>query len=334
MLERTQALCKSFQAKNQIKMKFLQHFLSSCVVFICACLYLCVSSASLEYTTDRKSCNTISEFKGTDFGRRRRFLLRRFCILQIMGPRSHLDSMWSQFARDTSDKAKEPRRVACAKDMENIKEELHTRPWHIELLRECTQGWFRSNQQRTLTNWVVSLRTLHGEWSEIWIPPKCYAASWVENNFLWPRRFMTLLEIHLQQDCKCCAAALGVAIWATIGPNNQNSLEETFWHLATTTSTPAPVWWAKTSAAPKTSKTTTAWWLVSNRNSMPLAMKRQINDQKKQSFPNTNLDRPGKTGTTSRLHFSAMHKLYWRRFLIMVASDCPTVMILVRSYLL
>jgi len=83
---------------------------------------------------------------------------------------------------------------------------------------------------------------------------KCYAASWVENNFLWPRRFMTLLEIHLQQDCKCCAAALGVAIWATIGPNNQNSLEETFWHLATTTSTPAPVWWAKTSAAPKTSK--------------------------------------------------------------------------------
>jgi len=57
-------------------------------------------------------------------------------------------------------------------------------------------------------------------------------------------------------------------------------------------------------------QTTTAWWLVSNRNSMPLAMKRQIKDQKKQSFPNTNLDRPGKTGTTSRLHFSAMHKLY------------------------
>ena len=152
MLERTQALCKSFRAKNQIKMKFLQHFLSSCVVFICACLYLCVSSASLEYTTDRQSCNTISEFKGTDFGRRRRFLLRRFCILQIMGPRSHLDSMWSQFAWDTSDTTKEPRRVARAKDMENIKEELHTGPWHTELRTECTQGWFRSNQQRTLTN--------------------------------------------------------------------------------------------------------------------------------------------------------------------------------------
>ena len=147
VLERTQALCKSFRAKNQIKMKFLQHFLSSCVVFnvfTCACLYLCVSSASLEYTKDRHSCNTISEFKGMDFGRRRRFLLRRFCILQIMGPRSHLDSMWSQFAWDTSDKAKEPRRVARAKDMENFKEELHTGPWHIELLRECTQGWFRS----------------------------------------------------------------------------------------------------------------------------------------------------------------------------------------------
>ena len=152
VLERTQALCKSFWARNQIKMKFLQHFLSSCVVFICACLYLCVSSASLEYTTDRQSCNTISEFKGTDFGRRRRFLLRRFCILQIIGPRSHLDSMWSLFARDTSDKAKEPRRVARAKDMENFIEELHTGPWHTELRTECTQGWSRSNQQRALTN--------------------------------------------------------------------------------------------------------------------------------------------------------------------------------------
>jgi len=32
----------------------------------------------------------------------------------------------------------------------------------------------------------------------------------------------------------------------------------------------------------------------------------------KQSFPNTNLDLAGKTGTTSRTHFSAMHndKLY------------------------
>ena len=87
---------------------------------------------------------TISEFKGTDFGRRRRFLLRRFCILQIIGPRSHLDSMWLQFAWHTSDKAKEPRRVARAKDMENFIEELHTWPWHTELRTECTQGWFRS----------------------------------------------------------------------------------------------------------------------------------------------------------------------------------------------
>jgi len=130
-------------------MKFLQQFLSSCVGLL---VFICVSSASLEYTTDRQSCNAISEFKGTDFGRRRRFLLRRFCILQIIGPRSHLDSMWSQFAWETSDTTKEPRRVARAKSMEKFIEELHTGPWHIELLRECTQGWFRSNQQRTLTN--------------------------------------------------------------------------------------------------------------------------------------------------------------------------------------
>ena len=148
VLERTQALCKSFWARNQIKMKSPQQFLSSCVGLL---VFICVSSASLEYTTDRQSCNTTSEFtskkslfKGADFRRRRRFCLRRFCILQIIGPRSHLDSMWLQFAWDTSDKAKEPRRVARAKDMENFIEELHTGPWHIELLRECTQGWFRS----------------------------------------------------------------------------------------------------------------------------------------------------------------------------------------------
>ena len=46
---------------------------------------------------------------------------------------------------------------------------------------------------------------------------------------------------------------------------------------------------SKTCVVPKTSKTITAWWLRSNLKQMPLVMKCQIN-QKKQIFPNTNLD--------------------------------------------
>ena len=75
-------------------------------------------------------------------------------------------------------------------------------------------------------------------------------------------------------------------------------LEQQLWHLASTFSTLAPVRWAKTSAAPKTSKTTTAWWLVSKWNSMPLAMKCQISNEKSQIFPDTNLDRLQKLSAT------------------------------------
>ena len=42
----------------------------------------------------------------------------------------------------------------------------------------------------------------------------------------------------------------------------------------------------------------------------------------------------GKTGTTSQLHFSAMHNLYLGPFQSVVAGDCPTVVILVQLYLL
>ena len=117
-------------------------------------------------------------------------------------------------------------------------------------------------------------------------------------------------------------------------PNNMHTVEENIWHLVFTTSTLAPVRNGKTRVASKTSKTTTAWWLVSNWSRMPLAMKRQINNEKNLIFPNSNLDRLGKTGTTSELHFSAMHKLCWRPFWTMVAGDCPTVVILVQPYLL
>ena len=42
----------------------------------------------------------------------------------------------------------------------------------------------------------------------------------------------------------------------------------------------------KTRMVPKVGKTTTVWFLASNSKDMPLAMKCQINNEKKQSFPN------------------------------------------------
>ena len=61
----------------------------------------------------------------------------------------------------------------------------------------------------------------------------------------------------------------------------------------------------KTRMALKTSKTTTTCWLASNSTNMPAAIKCQINNEKSQIFPNTNLDRLGEKWalpTTSQLH--------------------------------
>ncbi len=88
--------------------------------------------------------HTHSHCEGADFRRRRRHRCLRFCILQINGQRSHLDSVRSQLLWDMSDTANAPRQVARAgenmENMENTIEELHTRAWHTELLRECTQA--------------------------------------------------------------------------------------------------------------------------------------------------------------------------------------------------
>ena len=85
--------------------------------------------------------HTRSHCEGADFSRRRRHRCLRFCVLQINGQRSQLDSMRSQLLWDISDKANAPRQAARAKEnMENTIKELHTEPWHPEVLRECTQG--------------------------------------------------------------------------------------------------------------------------------------------------------------------------------------------------
>ena len=57
--------------------------------------------------------------------------------------------------------------------------------------------------------------------------------------------------------------------------------------------------------APKTSKTTTAWWLATNSKAMPVAMKCQINTQLKPDLPQHKPGSPWENWllpTTSQLH--------------------------------
>jgi len=88
----------------------------------------------------------------------------------------------------------------------------------------------------------------------------------------------------LSHSCHSCAAVFVVKIWAQRTSTAWNN----DWHLANTTSTTAPVRIGKIRVAPKTSKTTTAWWLAWNwDNIIPLAMECQVNDEKRQIFPKT-----------------------------------------------
>ena len=107
---------------------------------------------------------------------------------------------------------------------------------------------------------------------------------------------MALLAIHLQ-GCKCCAAALGVGIWAKRW-HNKHSMEEQVWHLAFTTSTGVIVGLDMVSTP---SKFTTAWWLASNLKTMPLAMKCQINNQKSRASPTQQTWIPLGLGISSNL---------------------------------
>ena len=62
-------------------------------------------------------------------------------------------------------------------------------------------------------------------------------------------------------------------------------------------------------------------------------MKCQMNNQKSQSFPNTNLDRLGKTGRYLQLRsftFFALHALYSGPFWTLLAGGCPKAVILAR----
>ena len=154
VLERIQALCKSFWARNQIKMKFLQHFLSNCGV----ASVICLSSTLTCLLSHHRS--TISKQKLQSSKERISEDIVVFsCVASVSSRSLDQDPIWTSCGRSSHGKRRIRRRNLAElhapktwKTYENFIEELHTGPWHIELLRECTQGWFRSNQQRTLTN--------------------------------------------------------------------------------------------------------------------------------------------------------------------------------------
>ena len=97
-------------------------------------------------------------------------------------------------------------------------------------------------------------------------------------NAQWQALLKTILNHGswwLSHSCDSCANGL----------NNKHSLEQRLWHLASTTSTVVPLRIGKTRVAPKTSKTTTAWWLAWNwDNIIPMAMECQVNDETQSPF--------------------------------------------------
>ena len=177
----------------------------------------------------RDQVHTCSHGEGANFRStlrdRRRHVRRRFIILEIVGQRSHTDLMQSQFLLDMSDTAT-PRQVAlgnCKENMENAQDlrtlDLGTHNCWGNAHRAGPIGRIRKGSSQTAP--VSNPRALHCELCEIRIPPEYQAASCAENTFLpWPGRFIALLETHLQEGCKCCAAILNVEVWATNWSND------------------------------------------------------------------------------------------------------------------
>ena len=164
----------------------------------------------------RAHAHTCSHCEWVDFRSRRRHRCLRFCVLQIIGQRSQLDSMRSQLLWDMLDVANAPLQVARAKEkMENL--DLDTRNcWgnaHI-----CTQGSLVILAQ-SAKDFNKLQRYLSGNGmvndAELEFHPKIKLRHVYKAIFF--SRQGPLLEIHLQQGCKCCAAAWGVEIWATKG---------------------------------------------------------------------------------------------------------------------
>ena len=151
---------------------------------------------------------------GADFRRRRRHRCLRFCILQIIGQRSQLDSMRSQFLLNVLDMANAPRQVARAKEnMENIMMELHLGAWHTELQRECTQGSLvlLGEPAKDFNKLQWYLREI--EW---WTVQNSYSTQ-TSSCVMWSSLTKAVhgTAWNTSAGLRVFAAAWGVEIWAT-----------------------------------------------------------------------------------------------------------------------
>ena len=140
---------------------------------------------------------------------------------------------------------------------------------------------------------------------------------------------MAVPQLSFLRSCVCCKD-LG-----SNGLNNKHSLEEQVLHLASTTSSLAPVRWIKPVWLPRKAKvplhgglhrtgTISYQWTWNVKSTM-----RKDRPSEKQIKPASSWEN-GWLPTTSQLHCFALCNLYLGAFYSMVAGDCPTVVILVQ----
>ena len=250
--------------------------------------------------------------EGVDFRSRRRHRCLRFSVLQIIGQRSQLDSMRSQFLWDMSDMANAPRQVVRAKEnKENILEELHTGPWGTELLRACTQGSLVP--LRPSANDLNKLQRCLSQDIE-WRTVRNLNSTQNLSCVMCIKQFSALTKaVHGTASNTSAAglqvlrSCLGCRDLSTKRRNGKHNLEEKFWHLAFTTWTVAPLrrarlgWLLRQAHLPLHGAWRWTWqiWLWT------WDVKSTID---KQSFPDTNLNRLGKAGEYLQLRsFTFFH---------------------------
>ena len=126
------------------------------------------------------------------------------------------------------------------------------------------------------------------------------------------RTILAPASCWLSQSCYSCEAAHAV----DVGPNgtdDKHSLEEHLWHVASTTSTVAPLRVARLGWLPRRAKLPLHDGWHRNRKICRCLSNVQPTISSSQIFPNTNLDRLGKTGCYLQLRsftFFALHDLY------------------------
>ena len=206
--------------------------------------------------------------------------------------------------------------------MDRIKHSLEEHLWHVASILASGKTRMAPKTNKTTTAWWLASNS-----KTMPVAMKCQINNQLKPDVPQHKPAWSLLGTildpaswWLSQSCDSCEAISGPKLWflgsclccRDLGSiAKKDSLEEHLWHVASILAS------GKTRMAPKTNKSNTAWWLVSNLTDVPLCMKCQS-----QIFPNTNLDRLGKTGPYLQLRsftLFALHYLYsgpfWTRWL-------------------